>query len=450
MYHVTKRRNVWFARLAIPVDVRSVFDGRKIFIASTHERDIKNARAVAAVQVASWQKRIDEARANKPDPARSEIERLAAEYRTVKAIGSDEEKAVLISDVIRFTFERLGGLTADQRRQVLATSRGNVGDAMRSLPADARAAFDQIIGQKTSFLHHFEVWQSATHLKGKTLDQAVSDIKRFAAAHPDAMTDTITGGKVQKWIGSLLRPTAPAKALSPSTVKRVLSGIRSYWEWMQVSDHVAKDHKPFADRIIKGSKTKAEQREDERHRWEPHELVALWRAAEQKGDQVLANVTKIAAYTGARRGGICDLKASSVRTDHDTRIRFLHFVEKTEAGVRDVPIHPAIAGLIDELVAHADREGWLIPVKENKYNDRGDAIGKRFTRLKQELGYDERHVFHSIRHTVVHSFRKAGCDLEMRDKLMGHANRTVGAGYGGDLELKTAADWFERAIQYPD
>ena len=125
-------------------------------------------------------------------------------------------------------------------------------------------------------------------------------------------------------------------------------------------------------------------------------------------------------------------------------------MQKTEAGVRDVPLHPAIAGLIDELVAQADREGWLIPVKKNKYNDRGDAIGKRFTRLKQELGYDERHVFHSIRHTVVHSFRKAGCDLEMRDKLMGHANRTVGAGYGGDLELKTAADWFERAIQYPD
>lgn len=115
----------------------------------------------------------------------------------------------------------------------------------------------------------------------------MSDIKRFGGAHPDAMTDSITGGQVQKWIETLLRSEKP---VSPTTVKRYLSGIRSYWDWMQDNDHISKDHKPFSDRTIKGSKTKAEKREDERDRWEPHELVALWQAAEQKGDLVLTTM----------------------------------------------------------------------------------------------------------------------------------------------------------------
>src|SRR5208337_705055 len=66
-------------------------------------------------------------------------------------------------------------------------------------------------------------------------------------------------------------------------------------------------------------------------------------------DFVLANAIKLAAYTGARREGICTLKVSSLLTDPDTKIRFLHLSEKTRAGKRDVPVHSAIAGLIDEL-----------------------------------------------------------------------------------------------------
>lgn len=118
--HLTKRRNTYFARLNIPADVQSAFDGRKIFIASTREADLKRANAVAGPLVAAWQKRIDEARLMKPDPARAEIDRLAAEYRRLKADGDlDEAASLLVFDVARFVFERLGGLTAGQRRQAL-------------------------------------------------------------------------------------------------------------------------------------------------------------------------------------------------------------------------------------------------------------------------------------------------------------------------------------------
>jgi hypothetical protein len=168
--HLTKRRNTYFAGLNIPADVQPAFDGRKIFIASTRESDLKRANAVAGPLVAAWRRRIDEARLTKPDPARVETARLAAEYKRLRADGDlDEAATLLVFDVTQFVFERLGGLTADQRRQALIASRGKVADAMKSLaaPDDAVSAFDRITGRSTPFLTHFESWKKATHLKGK-------------------------------------------------------------------------------------------------------------------------------------------------------------------------------------------------------------------------------------------------------------------------------------------
>jgi hypothetical protein len=116
------------------------------------------ARNVAAPMVAAWQRRIDEARLVKPVPAKAEIERLARDYRRLRATDLDEAAAHLIFDVTQFVFERLGGMTADQRRQALIASHGNVADALKTLatPDSAIAAYDQVTGRTTPFLHYFE------------------------------------------------------------------------------------------------------------------------------------------------------------------------------------------------------------------------------------------------------------------------------------------------------
>ena len=50
----------------------------------------------------------------------------------------------------------------------------------------------------------------------------------------------------------------------------------------------------------------------------------------------------------------------------------------------------------------ASQDGYLLSgLTFNKYGDRSNAIGKRFGRLKQSLGFSEKKVFHSIRKTVV-------------------------------------------------
>ena len=67
------------------------------------------------------------------------------------------------------------------------------------------------------------------------------------------------------------------------------------------------------------------------------------------------------AYTGARIELICRLRVADVRRDPDTNHRFIHFKDKTEAGVRDVPLHSAIEAEVDESVAKAGKDGYLLP-----------------------------------------------------------------------------------------
>ncbi len=78
--------------------------------------------------------------------------------------------------------------------------------------------------------------------------------------------------------------------------------------------------------------------------------------------------------------------------------------------------------MIDQLIKDADKDGYLIVSNaKNKYGERSQPIGKRFGRLKTELGFDGRYVFHSIRKTVAHMFETAECPAEVAKDIIGHA-----------------------------
>jgi integrase len=165
---------------------------------------------------------------------------------------------------------------------------------------------------------------------------------------------------------------------------------------------------------------------------------------------MLASAIQIAAYSGLRQEGICSLTPASIRCDLETRINYFHVVEKTKNGVRDVPIHSAIAALVADLVQNQDADGYLIHSTGDRYGHRGDAMGKRFTRLKQELGFSQRHVFHSFRHTFAHLLESAECPEDVAQYLCGHAKAGMTFGlYSGLTRLDHRRDWLERAIRYP-
>ncbi len=129
----------------------------------------------------------------------------------------------------------------------------------------------------------------------------------------------------------------------------------------------------------------------------------------------------------------------------------MRMFDKTAAGDRYVLVHPKIAGLLDRLIANADADGYLIRSNaRNKYGERSQPISKRFGRLKSDLVFDDRYVFHSLRKTVAHLFETAECPPGVAKDIIGHAKTDMTFGiYSGETRMDHRARWLAKAIRYP-
>jgi integrase len=286
-------------------------------------------------------------------------------------------------------------------------------------------------------------------LKPRPLDQAVSSLRQFDKAVGKPI-EQIEGKDVQKWIDVLINPDGET-GLSAKTVNRKLGEIRNYWRWMQSLQIVAEDRNPFAGRRVRDPASRRKTKDEQRQRFRPEDVVRCWSVADQNGDAPLAAAIKIAAFSGARIEGVSQLRATDIRTDPDTQVRFMRMADKTVAGDRFVPVHPKITSLLDRLIKGADAEGYLIHSDaKNRYGERSQPVGKRFGRLKTDLGFDHRYVFHSVRKLVTHLFETAECPPGVAKDIIGHTKTDMTFGiYSGETRMDHRARWLAKAIRYP-
>ena len=81
----------------------------------------------------------------------------------------------------------------------------------------------------------------------------------------------------------------------------------------------------------------------------------------------------------------------------------------------------------------------------NKYGDRANGIGKRFGRIKTELGFGPQLVFHSIRKTVVTILENAGVSENVVADIVGHEKTTMTYGlYSGGVSLAVKRDALDK------
>ena len=114
---------------------------------------------------------------------------------------------------------------------------------------------------------------------------------------------------------------------------------------------------------------------------------------------------------------------------------------KTKAGVRTVPIHRQLSKTIKRLVKDSNDGYVLSGLKPNANGDRGDAIGKRFSRLKASLDFSDRHTFHSWRGTVITVLERAGVPEGTVQDLVGHERSTLtGSTYSGKSTFEMRRD----------
>lgn len=405
MPHLEKRANTYYATLTVPTDVRHLV-GKLRFLQSTQTDNKAQAGLRAALLVTGWKGEIAKARGLLPDPKASFWECLRRDFIAAQQDEGDDDGAQV--DAVMTAIEAEAAKITNGAE---ASHRFKVATGQAALPIPLAP----IVAE----------WKASLQLAQKTIDQQARDVTRMAdhfqhlaALKPQA---------VKAWTDKLL-----AEGATASTLERVMNGCRSLWRYLQDSGTLPVDAAdPFLGTFRLAAK-RATRNTVERRAFTPKELSKVYRAALDGGDKPLAQMIALAAYTGAR---IEEL--ASLTLDDCSHGVFNIRDSKSEAGIRHVPIHPALSGMVAAL-RKTSADGYLMPTTAaEQYGIRSGPVAKRFGRLKDAMGFGPGHVFHSIRKTVATQLEQAGVSEGIAADILGHEKKTLSYGlYSSGSSLK--------------
>ena len=332
------------------------------------------------------------------------------------------------------------------RRDLELEAVAEIADQITKDEADRRLFFDIATGKQTLLSNFYDEW--ATHLTQapKTIDQMKKDVKLMVDHF--RTVERINKANVIEWVRELMAGTPERKPYSHSSLDRIFKFSRSFWGYLQDIGKADPERQPFTlPNFAKRATAKTTGNNKGGDGWipfEPAEVVTLLNAAIEKEDNQLADLIRLGMYSGARIEELCTLKAA------DCTEAVLKITDsKTEAGIREVPVHSKLVDVVKRLKENST-DGYLLSgLTFNKYDDRSNAIGKRFGRLKKSLGFPNKKVFHSIRKTLVTLLENAGISENLAADIVGHEKPRITYGlYSGGATLVVKKEALER-VTYP-
>jgi integrase len=409
--HLELRHKTYYAVLTVPTDVRLIL-GKKKFFKTTGTSNLRLAQTKAELFVIQWQSEIANARQDSSSP----VLHSALELNKIR----NSTPKVLFDEVLEDEANRLeqetNEIVADIFKEV---AKGN----------------ERVL---TSYIDGWENHQHARNLTKKNIDQMKRDLSLLTDDIPT--TRLLSKPVCSNWIKNL----ASTRSLSASSVTRIISASNNFYKYLQHVGVVDEDEvSPFkVPKAYQVSDSKNGKSIFKKNPWRPfsrEQVEQLYEVALRKGDQELADLIVLAAYTGARIEELCSLKIEMVNlVDLTISINDA----KTEAGIRTVPIHPNVQNLFERLKTSSSDGYILCNLAKSKYGVRSNAIGKRFGRLKKALGHGKQHVFHSIRKTFTTLLHQADVTEVVAANIVGHEIKTMTYGVyseGSSIEQKRSA-----------
>ncbi|SMF85985.1 Site-specific recombinase XerC [Tistlia consotensis] len=409
--------------------MRHAFGGKARFTQSLGTEDYREAKRRAGYWDAKWRGEIDQARHGSSDP----LERDARYFREALRHAPEEERE-LILDQVDARYQSI--VERGIRREGLEADWKD--DRIYDLPEFEQAErFASIaVGTALPFTEHLDDYGASLHGKEqKTIDQRKARIQKFAEDFPKVQD--VTRKKVQKWVND-----QAAEGRSPKTIQGYVSDVRSYWNYLISIEAVPEESAPFDKLSLPRASSKG-RADDRRAPYTPKDAVRVYRAALAEGDALLADLILLGMHTGARIEELCSLKVEHAKDFIDIRDA------KTGAGVRQVPIHPAVKDMLERRRKESS-DGYVFSgLKANKYGDRSNTMSARFSRLKTDLGFGPSHVFHSFRNTLATMMENAGVLEGIAADTVGHKKQTMTYGlYSGGASLEVKQKALE-LVQYP-
>ncbi|MBD2838292.1 tyrosine-type recombinase/integrase [Pseudomonas sp. JM0905a] len=455
--NLERQGGVYHVRMAIPKDVQSAFGGRRILSKSLGTSDRNDAMRLRLPYLIQWKADIKAARTARQLPEGWQ-EKFAADVALIDQIKQHNKAKIIgvpapslpiappptISEMItrlirdnglpeapRTERDRVAGELhlEDEMAAALHKALGLVWQHQYTFQPSQSSELSEIIEDPSSYkpkspltsarLEAFRAFGERQGLGKKSLDIQASKLA-VLSAYLAAEGSPLNFDTVATWLDSL--------TVQPKTKKQYVWAGSQFWQWaIKYDARWREDYKgkpnPFEDHTMPVLRGKAAA-DAKRKAFTLEELAELYAAAKDGKNAHLPNLITLGAYTGARIEELCQLRIEDVITVDG--IPALSVKDsKTEAGIREIPIHSDIAGLVERLAA-ASKDGYLLPSTDgNKYGVRSDLYSKAFGRLKTAMQYGRQHVFHSIRMffiTELHRADVAGITLAA---IVGHETGTV-------------------------
>lgn len=472
--HLENQDGTWHVRMSIPRDLQKAFGGRTIFSKSLETRlrseamnrrlpylvqwkgEIAEARAQAKALKENWRPelaaRIQDldkhtgarflaaarrslgTRERTPEELESVqvgvLEALISLYKTAYALEADGVPGVakLLSkhDVLdaNSPVERVQRGAAF-KRELTALVAEHQYHLSPSEAAEAKAIVQDPSVYKpkspitTARLEAFRKYREARNVSAKNIDAQESKLLKLSAFLA-ANGKPLDFDCVSAWLDSL--------KVASKTKQQYLNAGNTFWKWAMKHDaRWREDFKgavtPFENHDLPQLRGKGKV-DAQRLAFELSDLSTLHAAAHEKKLNTLADLILLGTYSGARIEELCQLRTEHVISPDGVQ-SFNIADSKTAAGIRVVPVHPALKPLVQRLVDDS-KDGFLVPSdSKNKYGNRSDLMSKAFGRLKKSLGFGPRHVFHSIRKSAITQLVRADVTGTLIAELVGHETGTV-------------------------
>ncbi len=246
------------------------------------------------------------------------------------------------------------------------------------------------------------------------------------------------------------------RPLAVETVNSHIRLIKSVFGWAKNNDYIDKDPTEILEYDVE-AKSKEKSRIPFTHEHIQKMIDAY--PSEFESDRLKNRperfwVPLIAIFSGMRLNEICQLRIEDVIQDHSGHW-FYNVIEddgftrvKTKAGIREVPIHPALLELgfldfFDRIKNNHTKRLWykLNQDKKGKYSR---SVGNWFNGSsgfnRRMITDDERITFHSTRHTLRNELKQLRIDNGIAAEIVGHEYE--------DGEAKTYTESFSIEVKY--
>lgn len=411
------RHRTWYVRVQIPPHLWASAGGRREYVKTLKTSDLNEANRLKHAHVAAFQRRIKALERHKPDPL-ADLYSKALDWRD--AMERHKGKVLFYEgdreDQPYYAADEFLSQISEEAREFLDTQG-----------EEAATSFYKIAkGEGTPLRDLIDTWltEQAGTITEQTSAQHRTVVAAFLAwAGQGVLVEDVDRRKAGEFVSHLLTPTS---GLSRKTAQRYTSSLSSLWLWLMARG-VAAGNPWRGHRITKKSKR---GETPERKQWDDKALTQLLTGMlTPRYTATLHDLVRLALMTGARLEELCALKTIDVYERKDgwwITVR----EGKTEAAVREVPIHDGAAHVLVRRRKSSD--GFVFdglvpggPDKKRSWN-----VSKAFGRYTRKLGLGEdRQVFHALRNTFIEAMEAAEVPESITKLIVGHKRTSLTYGH---------------------